>query len=188
MSDPSETTQVSRAPDGEETELLSAVRALAAQVSGLQAELRAIRAQTRSLPVAEADTPGWDEGVPVRRERSIWVHSLDSPAARRFPIPRLLLEVVFLVAVAVLAAVAQLDAIVVGAVMAVAWILVALAEWAAARATRRRDEIAYGFYAGGTFGLAEDPSWFAPPVERTVLEVVEGGEDTAARLPPAATD
>jgi hypothetical protein len=186
VSDPSETTQVSRAPDGEETELLSAVRDLAAQVSGLQAELRSVRTQTRPLPVAEADTPGWDEGIPVRRERSIWVHSLDSPAMRHPPIPRLLLEVVFLVAVAVLSAVAQLDAIVVVALMAGAWVLVAVAEWAAARAARRRDEIAYGFYAGGTLGLAEDPSWFGPPVERTVLEAIEGGDDTAARLPPPA--
>jgi hypothetical protein len=188
MPDPSETTQVSRPPDGADAELLSAVRTLAAQVGGLQAELRAIRTQIRSLPAAEADAPGWNERVPPRQERSIWVHSLDSPVARRPPIPRLLLEVVFLVGVAVLAAVAQLDAIVVGALMAGAWILVALAEWAAAMAARRRDELAYGFYAGGALGLAEDPSWFGPPVERTVLEVVEGGDDTAARLPPPRSD
>lgn len=186
MPDPSETTQVSRPPDGEDAELLSAVRALAAQVGGLQGELRAIRTQIRSLPAAQADAPGWDERVPVRRERSIWVHSLDSPAVRRPPVPRLLLEVVFLVAVAVLAAVAQLDAIAIGALMAGAWVLVALAEWVASRAARSRDELAYGFYAGGGLGFAEDPSWFEPPVERTVLEVVEGGDDTAARLPPPA--
>jgi hypothetical protein len=188
VSDPSETTQVSRPPDSEEAELLSAVRALAVQVSGLQAELRTIRTQTRSLPAAEADTPGWDDRVPMRPERSIWVHSLDSPALKRPPVPRLLLEVIFLVAVAVLAAVAQLEAVVVVVLMAGAWVLVALAEWAAARSARRRDEIAYGFYAGGAMGLAEDASWFAPPVERTVLEVVEGGDDTAARLPPPSSD
>jgi hypothetical protein len=188
VSDPSETTQVSRAPDGGEAELLSAVRALSAQVNGLQSELRAIRKQTRSLRLPEADAPGWDEGAPVRRERSIWVHSLDSPVARRPPVPRLLLEVVFLVAVAVLAAVAQLDVIAVVVLMTGAWALVALAEWIAARAARRRDEVAYGFYAGGALGLAEDPSWFGPPVERTPLEVVERGDDTAARLPPASTE
>jgi hypothetical protein len=188
MPDPSETTQVSRAPDGEEAELLSAVRTLAAQVGGLQGELRAIRAQMRSLPAAETDTHGWDESVPARRERSIWVHSLDSPVARRLPVPRLLLEIVFLVAVAVLAAVAQLNAIVIGALMAGAWILVALAEWVAARTAGGRDELAYGFYAGAGLGFAEDPSWFAPPVERTMLEVVEGGDGTTARLPPASTD
>jgi hypothetical protein len=182
--DSSETTQVSRTPDVE-IELQEAVRSLSAQVSGLQAELRAIRTQTRSLPVAEADTPGWDEGLPARQERSLWVHSLDSPTLRRPAIPRLFLEIVFLVAVGVAAAVAKLDALVVVAVMAGAWLLVALAEWTAAWAARRRDEIAYGLFAGGGPGLAEDPSWFAPPVERTVLEVVEGGDDTAARLPPA---
>ena len=184
MPDSSETTQVSRTTDVE-TELHEAVRGLTAQVSGLQAELRAMRTQMRSLPAAEADTPGWDEGLPARRERSLWVHSLDSPTVRRPAIPRLLLEIVFLVAVAVVAAVAKFDALVVGAVMAGAWLLVALAEWAAASAARRRDEIVYGFFAGGGPGLAEDPSWFAPPVERTALEVVEGEDQTAARLPPA---
>lgn len=179
MPDSSETTQVSRTPDAE-TELHEAVRGLTAQVSGLQAELRAIRTQTRSLPAAEADTPGWDEVLPARQERSLWVQSLDSPVVRRPAIPRLLLEIVFLVAVAVVAAVAKLDAVVVGAVMAGAWLLVALAEWTAAWAARRRDEIEYGLGTGGGPGLAEDPSWFAPPVERTVLEVVERGDDTAA--------
>lgn len=183
MPDSPETTQVSRTPDVE-IELQEAVRGLSAQVGGLQTELRALRTQTRSLPVAEADTPGWDEGLPARRERSLWVHSLDSPTVRRPAIPRLLLEIVFLVAVAVVAAVAKLDALAVGAVMAGAWLLVALAEWTAAWAARRRDELAYGLFIGGGPGLAEDPSWFAPPVERRVLEVVEGGEETSARLPP----
>jgi hypothetical protein len=184
VSDPSETTQVSRAPEGEGAELLSAVRALAVQVNGLQAELQALRKQTRSLPLAGGDTPGWDDGVPARRERSIWVHSIDSPKARRFPVPRLLLEVLFLVAVAVLAAIAQLDAVAVVVLMAGAWLLVAVAEWVAAKAAGRRDEIAYGFYAGGAYGPAEDPSWFGPPVERTALEAIEGGDNTTSRLPP----
>lgn len=188
MPDSSETTQVSRTPEAETTELVDTVRALSREVGGLQAELRALRTQTRSLPLAEADTPGWDEGVPVRHERSIWVHSLDSPRMRRPAVPRLLVEIVFLIAVAVVAAVAKLDTIVVGAVMAGAWLLVALAEWTAAWAARRRDEIAYGFYAGEGLGLAEDPSWFAPPVERTVLEAVDGEDQTAARLPPPSTD
>jgi len=118
MADPSETTQVSRGPaeaDGEE--LLAAVRALATQVGGLQAELQALRAQARPLPVDGADRPGWDEGTPAPRDSPAWVRSLESPSVRRPAVPRLLLEIVFLVAVAVSSAVAGLEAPVVVAVM-----------------------------------------------------------------------
>jgi len=185
MADPSETTQVSHGPaDPEATELLTAVRALATQVGGLQAEVQALRAQARALPLAGGETPGWDETVPVRRDGAFWVRSLDSPAARRPAIPRFLLEVVFLVTVAVLVAVAQLDAPIVAVVMLGAWALVALAEWTAARAARRQDAILYGAIAGVGPAFAEDPSWFAPPVERTALAIAEVGGDTAARLPP----
>ena len=189
MADPSETTQVSRGPaeaDGEE--LLAAVRALATQVGGLQAELHALRAQARPLPVDGADRPGWDEGTPAPRDSPAWVRSLESPSVRRPAVPRLLLEIVFLVAVAVSSAVAGLEAPVVVAVMVGAWLLVALAEWAAARAARRQEAIVYGAVTASGPGFVDDPSWFAPPVERTALEISEIGDDTAARLPPPPSD
>jgi len=188
MTDPSETTQASRGPaDADAAELLEAVRALSAQVGGLRAELQALRSQTRSLPQPGADAPGWGDGAPVRRDGSFWMRSLDSPRTRRPAVPRLALEVVFLVAVALAAAIAELDTPVVVAVMAGAWGLVALAEWTAARAARRRDEAVYGPLVGAGPAFAEDPSWFAPPVERTVLEELETGEDTAAKLPPPSS-
>ena len=56
-------------------------------------------------------------------------------------VPRLLLEALFLAAVAAGAALANLDPAVIAAVMAGAWLLVALIEWAASRADRRRDEM-----------------------------------------------
>jgi len=189
MADASETTQVSREPaDAESAELLSAVRALSAEVSGLKAELQTLRTQTRALPAGGGDAPGWDDGLPAQRGTAAWVRSLDTPAVRRPAIPRLFLEIVFLVAVAVGAAVAKLDALVVAAVMAGAWLLVALSEWTAARASRLREEAVYGQFAGRGSGFADDPSWFAPPVERTALAVAESGEDTAARLPPPVTE
>lgn len=191
MADPSETTQASGGPEEADTaELLRAVRALSAQVGGLQSELQALRSQTRSLPATRADAPGWDDGAPaVRRDGSysFWVRSLDSPRMRRPAVPRLAVEVAFLVAVAVAVAIAELDTPVVIAVMAGAWGLVALAEWTAARASRRREEAAYGPLAGIGPAFAEDPSWFAPPVERTMLEAVEDDDDTEARLPPASS-
>lgn len=186
MAEPSETTQASRPPgDVESAELLAAVRALSAQVGGLQTELQTLRSQS-TLPATGPERPGWDDGgAAVRRDSPAWVRSLDSPAARRPPFPRLALELGFLLVVATLAAVARLDAPLIVAVMVVAWLLVAAVEWAAARAARLESEAVAAVGLGGV--LAEDPSWFAPPVERTVLEPVQGDEDTAERLPPASS-
>jgi hypothetical protein len=191
VAEPSETTQASRGPaDADTAELIGAVRALSAQVGGLQAELQALRSQTRSLPAAGADAAGWDDGAPaVRRDGSYsyWVRTLDSPRMRRPAVPRLAVEVAFLVAVALAVAIAELDTLVVIAVMAGAWGLVALAEWTAARASRRRDKAVYEPLAGIGPVFAEDPSWFAPPTAGTMLEAVENGDDTEARLPPASS-
>lgn len=189
MADPSETTQVSHEPaDQEREELLAAVRALATQVGELQEELQALRAQPRSLPVSDEDRPGWDDRLPAQRQSAAWVRSLDTPTARRAAVPWLLLEILFLVAVAVLAAVAGLDAPAVVAVMVGAWVLVALAEWAAARAARRHEVLVYGTLASGSTAVSQDPSWFAPPVERTALEITGTGAATATRLPPPPSE
>jgi len=189
MADPSETTQVSHEPaDQESEELLAAVRALATQVGDLQAELQALRAQPRSLPVPDGEPPGWDDGMPAQRETSAWVRSLDTPTARRAGVPWLALEIVFLVAIAVLAAVAGLEAPAVVAVMVGAWLLVALAEWIAARAARRDDALVYRTMTPGSPVLSQDPSWFEPPVERTALEISGTDENTATRLPPAPSE
>lgn len=185
MADPSETTQVSREPAApEDEELLAAVRVLAAQVGGLQAELQTLRAQTRALPAQDGERPGWDDRMPAQRESAVWVRSLDTPTLRRAAVPWLVLEIAFIVAVAVLAVVAGLDAPVVVAVMVSAWLLVALAEWTSARAARRGDALVYGTVTPGTPAVSQDSSWYAPPVERAALEITDAGETTPARLPP----
>ena len=184
MADPSETTQITRRDTSNEPsdDVLAAVRALSAQVRDVQAELRSIRVQTRSLPAAAADAPGWDDGGARGRDSLAWVHSLEGPSRRQPPVPRLLLEIVFLAGVAIACAIAELDTNVIVGVMAVAWALVVLAEWTAARADRQRTETVYVplHVAGPAF--AEDPSWFEPPVERTSLDVASDAEDTAAGL------
>jgi hypothetical protein len=200
VADPSETTQVSLGPkDPEAAELLDAVRALSAQVGGLQAELQALRAQSRSLP-EPADAPTWDRSAPVRREKSAWMRSLDRPGPRPPAVPRLVLEVVFLVAVAGAAAIADLEPAVIVALMAIAWGLVVAVEWLASRAAQRHAEISAMPLAGSGGFFADDPSWFAPPLEREAVEPagddVEVDEDTghdegsaaAPRLPPRVED
>ena len=82
--------------------------------------------------------------------------------------PRLLLEVLFLAAAATAAAVAELEAAAIAAVMAGAWVLVALIEWAASRADRRRDAIPAIDAAPDRRAAPADPAWFVPPVEQTL--------------------
>jgi hypothetical protein len=175
------------------------VRALSAQVGGLQSELQALRAQSRPLPPL-VDAPDWDRAPPARRERSAWMRSLDRPGTRPPAVPRLLLEVVFLIAVAGAAAIAELDPVVIALLMAVAWALVAVTEWLASRAARRYSEISALPLSGAGGIFADDPSWFGPPVERTMVEVGEDTQDgiedaefeeattTPPRLPPRADE
>jgi len=190
MADPSETTQVSRASsETEDRELLAAVRALAAQVGELQSEVRALRTQSPSLPADDGDRPGWEDSpTGALRDGGAWVRSLDAPIHRRPSVPWLLLELLFLVAVAVLAAVAGLDTPVIVASMLVAWLVVAAAEWAAARAARQQHVLVYGRPAPVRAAAPEDRSWLEPPSERTALDVADARETAVTRLPPPAAD
>ncbi len=187
MADPSETTQVSRAPlEPESEDLLGAVRTLASQVGSLQDEVVALRQEARGLPAEDGERPGWEDGQPVARESPVWVRSVDSPEARRVAVPWLLLEIVFLVAVAALCAVAGLDAGVIAAVMVVAWVLVAIGEWAAARSATREYALVYGATAPPR-GIPDDPRWLSTSAEDTALDVVPD-DRVATRLPPPQPD
>lgn len=195
MADPSETTQVGSAPESDEphphagsAEVLGAVQQLSAQVGNLQAEVQAMRTQSQTLPAQVAEAAGWEDPRSGGPDMLTWVRALDAPGARGPAVPRLLLEIVFLIAVAVAAAIADLEVVEIVGVMAGAWILVALAELAAARSARRRAEAVYAPFPGLAPGYPTDPSWFAPPVERTVLDVVEPDDESRAKLPPPSQD
>jgi hypothetical protein len=188
MADPSETTQVSRAPAELESqeELLAAVRALATEVGSLQAEIHLLRGQPSALPVESDERPGWEEApAGALRESGAWVRSLDAPTARHLSIPWLLIELLFLVGVAVLAAVAGLDSLAIIGLMLLAWIIVAAAEWASARAIRQRSALAYGPPRVVRASPPQDPSWLEPPSERTALDVSDALEGEVTRLPPS---
>jgi hypothetical protein len=155
-----------------EADVAAELRALREEVASLRAELGA-----RDEPVA-ADAGG-------RAPPSFnWVSSLEAPARRRLVVPRLLLEGAFLIAVAAVAALAELEPLVIAAVMGGAWLLVALAEWAGSRADRRRDELLYS--APMAAEPVADPAWFSPPVEQTMLDggLAADSETAVAKLPP----
>lgn len=186
MSDPV-AAEPSEARGAEQEELLDAVRALSEEVGGLQAELQALRSQSRSLPIPGTDAPGWEDRPPAPLQSPAWVRSLDSPSFRGPAIPRLGLEIVFLLAVAVVCAIARLDTPAIVGVMGLAWGLVALTEWLAARRARQREELAYASLRHGTI-YAEDPSWFGPPLERGELDAADEPGETATKLPPHSSD
>jgi hypothetical protein len=188
VSDPSERTHGAGAHDetmtlAEPADVLAALRELSAQVGVLQSDVHTLRAERRPLPDADGEAPGWRD-EPGTGPAPAWIRSLDSPSTRRPSVPWLLLELAFLAAVAAAAAFAELETVAIAGVMIGAWVLVALVEWANARAARRRAEAAYAPLGLGGLGIVSDPSWFAPPVERTVLDAE--GETTG--LPPRVED
>ena len=183
MADPSETTQVSGATESQ-AELVDAVRTLSEQVGSLQDDVHSLRAEARGLPISEADRHGWDEGAPVAvREGPAWVRSVDSPVPRVLAVPWLLVEILFLVAVAALCVAAGLDAPVIAGVMVVAWLLVVLGEWLLARAERERHAFLYGAGARPAPAAADDRSWFGSNGDDTLLDA-PSAERPPARLPP----
>ena len=150
-------------------------------VAALREEVR--RSAGTMLP--RDDEAGWDEGSASAHS---WVSALATPQRTTVRIPRLPLELAFIAAAAVLAGVADLRPIEIAAVMAAAWVIVALAEWAGSRGDRLRAQVYLA-----PIGVARetppaevraDPSWFTPPVEHTLLTSPE--QSTAiVKLPPA---
>ena len=168
-----------------EAELTQVVRDLADRIEALQADVR--RLGGPGLPPA---APGWndEDAAPVIAPSYAWVSSIGAPVRRRPGVPRVLLEVLFLAAMATAAALAELDAVVIAAVMAGSWVLVALIEWAASRAEQRRDAIPLLARATPPDPLPADPSWFVPPVEHTLIEPAADSPTAVTRLPPAQVD
>jgi hypothetical protein len=176
-----ERTAHGREPEPD-TGLTTVVRDLSDRIEALQADVR--RLGGPGLPSAE---PGWndEDARPTATPSYAWVSSIGAPVRRRPGVPRVLLEVLFLAAVATAAALAELDAPVIAGVMAGAWALVALIEWAASRAERQRDRIPALALGAPPEPLPADPSWFVPPVEHTLVESAADSPTAVTKLPPA---
>ena len=169
----------------QEDELTTVVRDLSDRIEALQADVR--RLGGPGLPSGD---PGWtsEETVPPAAPSYAWVTSVGAPVRRRRTVPRLFLEVVFLIGVATAATVAELDAAAIAGLMAGSWALVALIEWAGSRADRRRDVVPRIEAVAPAEPLPADPSWFVPPVEQTLIEPAADSPTAVTRLPPAAQD
>ena len=149
----------------------------------LRAELRELRAERRTdsrpLPYADEDWPA-DAGFarPGRTPSPDWVAAVPPPLLRPPAVPRIVLEGVFLLVVALLAGLADLDAVWIVVVMAAAWALVALSEWTAAakRARWHLDEIAPAIPLEGDPGAETTGPWSMPVVEATAVEAADDSE------------
>jgi hypothetical protein len=143
------------------------VRELEEVAAELRAELHALRAERGAPRIVDAEQ--WPVELVEGAASPDWVAAVPAPLARGNPIPRLALEGVFLLLVALFAGLADLSVEWIVLVMTAAWALVVLGEWAAAakRAAWRLDEVAppLGDPAAETTG-----PWDMPVVEATVVE------------------
>lgn len=149
------------------------VRELEAVASELRAELRSLRAE-RSVEgrLDDEDWPVDGAHAGAILPSADWVAAVPPPFARGLTVPRLAVEGGFLLLVAVLAGLADLAAEWIVLVMAAAWALVALAEWAAAakRSHWRLDEVAPAVVVPGAEAADSTGPWDMPVVESTAIE------------------
>ena len=165
------------------------VRELESVASELRAELHSLRAE-RSAPsrFEDEDWPA-DTGLAGGTDPAAdWVATVPPPLARVLKVPRLAVEGAFLLLVALLAGLADLDPAWIVLVMVVAWALVALAEWAAAakRSRWRLDEIAPAVVVPGPDAADSTGPWDMPVVESTAVDSPEPASESktiVAKLP-----
>ena len=142
------------------------LRELTQTVADLRTELR----RNAGAVLPRDETSGWDDGAV--RSTQAWVSALAPPRPGTTRLPRLPLELAFLAGAAALAGYADLRPIEIAAVMAAAWIIVALAEWAGSRGDRLRAQVYLAPISAPeqpAAALPADPSWFTPPVEHTLF-------------------
>jgi hypothetical protein len=168
------------------------VRELESVAADLRAELRALRAER---PPGAAPVPYSDEEWPdAEAPPADWVGAIPPPLVRHFAVPRLALETVFLLGVALFAGLADLSPEWIVGLMAGAWLLVVLSEWTAV-AKRRRwrlEEIPPHLEQPAEDAGESTGPWSMPVVEATVVEEPDASEShtVVTSLPPPveATD
>jgi hypothetical protein len=179
-------------------EFAERVRELEAVAGELRAELKTLRAERAVSP--RVDDEAWPD-APFAASPD-WITAVPVPIPRSPTVPRIVLEGLFLLLVGLLAGLADLSATRIVLLMAAAWVLVALAEWAAAakRAHWHLDEVAPAREVADGAASESTGPWDVPVVEATVVDesasesktVVtrlpsdQGGADETEVSPPAA--
>ena len=155
-------------------EFAERVRELETVAADLRAELRTLRADRAAAPppapVEHERWPGTGYGPSPD-----WIAAVPAPLPRAPAIPRIALEAGFLLLVGLLAGLADLSVTRIVLVMAGAWTLVALAEWAAAakRSRWHLDEVAPARELSEAAASESTGPWDAPIVEATVIDESE---------------
>ncbi len=144
------------------------VRELEAVAGELRAELQSLRAERSAPTPVRFDDEHWP-AEPGAHPSPDWVAAVPPPLARGFTVPRLVLEGLFLLLVALFAGLADLATEWIVLVMVAAWTLVVLSEWAAAakRARWHLDEIPPPLEAEAADTTGP---WDMPIVQATVVE------------------
>jgi len=172
------------------------VRELESVASELRSELRSLRAE-RTAPAGfeDEDWPAETGFAGGNLPSADWVAAVPPPLAHDVTVPRLAVEGAFLLLVALLAGLADLGAGWIVLVMAVAWGLTALAEWAAAakRSRWRLDEIAPAVVLPGPDAADSTGPWDMPVVESTAIDAPAPASESktvVTKLPaePGAAD
>jgi hypothetical protein len=165
-------------------ELETELAALKPVARELRQELRALRAGLGSTAeLEELDDEDWPSDNGSGHGHGGWSAAPPPPLPRPVIVPRLILETAFLVLAAAIAVLADLEPLWIVAVMAGAWLLVALSEWAAFAKQRRwrLDEVAPPLREGGS------PAWYVPPVEQTVLQA-SGSDESHTVVSSSSSD
>ncbi len=172
------------------------VRELESVAVELRSELRALRRERAARTPTVGPAPrGLDEEAWPSEPGSVpapdWIASVPPPVLRPVTVPRLVLEGIFLLLVALFAGLAELSATWIVLLMVVAWTLVAVSEWAAAakRARWRLDEIPAPIEQPGAAGESTGP-WSMPVVHATVVVAPDESEShtVVAKLPAEPSD
>lgn len=144
------------------------VRELEEVAGELRAELKSLRAERSAPPPVRFDDEHWP-AEPGAHPSPDWVAAVPPPLTRGFTVPRLALEGLFLLLVALFAGLADLATEWIVLVMVAAWTLVVLSEWAAAakRARWHLDEIPPPLEAEAADTTGP---WDMPIVQATVVE------------------
>jgi hypothetical protein len=152
--------------------------------------LRALRAERP--PPAPAPYSEEEEWPDAAGPPADWIGAIPPPLVRTIGVPRLALETIFLLGVALFAGLADLSPEWIVGLMAGAWLLVVLSEWTAAakRARWRLEEIPPAVETRAEDAGESTGPWSMPVVEATAIEQPDASEShtVVAALPtPAET-